>query len=112
MIESTETTSVGSAVGVAGGAAISGFDAGDGVGIGFCFSCAVVELGRQRIMDKVVRKVIVINLSFMRISSNEFSLCRLRLKHAALSSGKVQRTFSAVTFGALQVWMLRTIQSW
>ena len=37
MIESTEATSAGSAAGVAGGALISGFDAGDGVGDRFLF---------------------------------------------------------------------------
>ena len=70
MIESTEATSAGSAAGVAGAAATIGFDAGDGVGIGFCFSCAVAKLAAHRVMDEVVRKVIAINLSFMRISSN------------------------------------------
>jgi Fe-S cluster biogenesis protein NfuA len=73
MIESTEATSAGSAAGDAGGVAIIGFDAGDGVGIGFCFSCAVVKLAAQRLMEKAVRKVIAVNLSFISISSNEFS---------------------------------------
>jgi hypothetical protein len=97
---------------VAGAAATIGFDAGDGVGIGFCFSCAVAKLAAQNAIDKVVRELIAINLSFISISSNEFSLCRLRLKHALNNSGKVRRTFAAVTLGAFDVWMLRTIQSW
>jgi hypothetical protein len=112
MIESTDATSAGSAAGVAGGEAIIGFDAGDGVGIGFCLSCAVVKLAVQKIIDEVVRNVTAIDLSFMRISSNEFSLCKLRLKHALNNSSKVRSAFAAVTLGAFDVWMLRTIQSW
>ena len=90
MIESTEATSAGSAAGVAGAAATIGFDAGDGVGIGFCFSCAVAKLAAQKVMDRVVRELIAINLSFISISSNEFSPCRLRLKHALNTPAKYE----------------------
>jgi hypothetical protein len=92
MIESTDATSAGSAAGVAGGEAGIGFDAGDGVGIGFCFSCATVKVAAQKIIDEVVRNVTAIDLSFMHISSNEFCLCRLRLKHAVHTSGNYQET--------------------
>jgi hypothetical protein len=92
MIESTEATSAGSAAGVAGGEAGIGFDAGDGVGIGFCFSCAAVKVAAQKTMHRIVGKVIAIDLSFMRISSNEFCLCRLRLKHVVHTSGNYQET--------------------
>jgi hypothetical protein len=74
MIESTEATSAGSAAGVAGAEAGIGFDAGDGVGIGFFFSCAVAKLAAQKIMHRIIGKVIAIGLSLMHISSNEFCL--------------------------------------
>ena len=48
-------------------------------------------------MHRMVGKVIAIDLSFMRISSNEFSLCGLRLKHTLTNCGKVRRTFAALT---------------